>query len=423
MREPVSPTERRSNTVAQIENNCHDGNMEQQTAATQGDAQQLTAMLTQMMGQINELRTEQANEREATRTQIRILQENLASLQATPSGITPQPASPTDPSQRAPTPPQDPLPQQALPAQVKKKMTLPDPPRFDGTRKKFRTWKQEMESKLETDGPAIGTKRDQFSYIFARLAEGPQAMSAAYFDHHKRNGTTEPAEFLQYLSSCFADPNLTQKALDKLGSMTQGDKEPFASFLPKFEKELADADGAGWTSAVKISYLKKALNREMRMELKGQLNMPNDYHQYVRALHDLGANLDEFRSFSQRRNAPWDEPKKMETPPPRATSPDKMDWEPTKINRAIQKQNKELAGKRAKWVSEEEVQRRRREGLCTRCGRKGCWSNKCPLLPPRHPDQTRIKKSFPKLPAVKDMVDSESDASDQMESDGEELKE
>ena len=268
-----------------------------------------------MMGQINELRTEQANEREATRTQIRILQENLASLQATPSGITLQPASPTNLSQRAPTPLQDPLSQQALPAQVKKKMTLPDPPRFDGTRKKFRTWKQEIESKLETDGPAIGSKRDQFSYIFARLAEGPQAMSAAYFDHHKRNGTTEPTEFLQYLSSCFADPNLTQKALDKLGSITQGDKEPFASFLPKFEKELADADGAGWTSAVKISYLKKAFNREMRMELKGQLNLPNDYYQYVRALYDLGANLDEFRSFSQRRNAPWDEHKKMDTPP------------------------------------------------------------------------------------------------------------
>jgi hypothetical protein len=30
-----------------------------------------------------------------------------------------------------------------------------------------------MESKLETDGPAIGTVRDQFAYIFARLADGP----------------------------------------------------------------------------------------------------------------------------------------------------------------------------------------------------------------------------------------------------------
>lgn len=110
--------------------------MEQQTVATQGDAQQLTAMLTQMMGQINE----QANEREAIRAQVRILQEDLVSLQATPSGST----SPTNPPRRTPTPQQDPIPQQAPPAQAKKKMTLPDPPRFDGNRKKYRNWRLEM---------------------------------------------------------------------------------------------------------------------------------------------------------------------------------------------------------------------------------------------------------------------------------------
>jgi hypothetical protein len=101
-----------------------------------------------------------------------------------------------------------------------------------------------------------------------------------------------------------------------------------------------------------------------------------------------------------------------------------MDWEPTKINRAIQRQNQELAGKRAKWASEEEVQRRRREGLCTRCGRKGCWSTKCPLLPPKRPNsQTHVKRSHPKLPAIEDIVDSESDASNQTESEDRELKE
>ncbi|KAK4236642.1 hypothetical protein C8A03DRAFT_16726, partial [Achaetomium macrosporum] len=186
---------------------------------------------------------------------------------------------------------------------TKKRPTLPDPPRFDGVRRKFRTWKQEMESKLETDGPAIGTKRDQFAYVFARLGDGPQAMAAAYYEHCKQNETTEPIELLEYLSSCYSDPNLSQKALDRLGSMTQGEKEAFASFLPRFEKELADANGAGWTSAVKSNYHKKALNKEMRTELKGQLNMPKEYHKYVHALHDLGAKLDEFPSYSQRRSS------------------------------------------------------------------------------------------------------------------------
>ncbi len=374
-----------------------------------------------------EMEARQAQERETTQAHIKALQETIASLQATPT-TTPQ--SPTPPALPAVTvtPP-------SPPGRPKKKATLPDPPRFDGTRKKFRTWKQEMESKLETDGPAIGTERDQFAYIFARLTDVPQAMSAAYYDHSKKTGATDPLEFLSYLSSCYLDPNLSQKALVRLGSMTQGDKEPFASFLPKFEKELADADGAGWTAAVKISYLKKALNGEMRRELKGQLNMPTEYHPYVRALQDLGANLDEFRGFSQR-HTPWRPAQKgtqerTETPPPRnsfprSPSPDAMDWEPTKISKAVQRQNKELAGKRAKWADEKEMASRRKEKRCLRCGRDGCWITECPLLPPRRPDsraQAQVKKSRPKLPKVEDLVDTDDDSSAQTETDEEELKE
>jgi hypothetical protein len=392
-----------------------------------GGPQDLAGMMAQMMSQMNDMRAEQASEREAMRTQIRALQENVASLQTTPTNTPQSPTPPPLPAFTV-TPP-------SPPGRLKGKATLPDPPRFDGTRKKFRTWKQEMESKLETDGLAIGSKRDQFAYIFARLTDVPQAMSAAYYDHSKRTSATDPLGFLSYLSSCYLDPNLSQKALGRLGSMTQGDKETFASFLPRFEKELADADGAGWTAAVKISYLKRALNREMRGELKGQLNMPTEYHPYVRALQDLGANLDEFRGFSQR-NSSWRSGQKgtqeqTEAPPQRGSppgspSPDAMDWEPTKISKAVQRQNKELAGKRAKWVDQEERARRRKEKRCLRCGRDGCWIEECPLLPARRPNpptNTRVKKSQPKLPRIEDLVDMEDDLSDRTETDEEELKE
>ena len=45
-------------------------------------------------------------------------------------------------------------------------------------------------------------------------------MSIAYYDHSKQTGTIDPLEFLSYLSSCYLDPNLSQKALNRLGSMT-----------------------------------------------------------------------------------------------------------------------------------------------------------------------------------------------------------
>ena len=167
----------------------------------EAEAQSLVQMMARMMSQMDDIRAEQASEREAMRVQIRVLQENVASLQATPTTI---PLSPTPPALPTVT-----VTPSSPPGQTKKRATLPDPPRFDGTRKKFRTWKQEMESKLETDGLAIGTQRDQFAYIFARLTDAPQAMSAAYYDHSKQTGTTDPLEFLSYLSSCYLDPNLS----------------------------------------------------------------------------------------------------------------------------------------------------------------------------------------------------------------------
>jgi hypothetical protein len=270
-----------------------------------------------------------------------------------------------------------------------------------------------MEYKLEVDGPAIGPAKDQFIYIFSRLEKGAKSTATAFARTGGFTGSFDPKVFLAYLNSCYGDPNVQRSARARLARLKQGNRDSFAAFLPKFEKELADSGGSMWSDDVKIDYLERSLNKGLADLLYGQRGMPTDYLGYVQALQDLGANLDERnqaqkseqsrRSSSDRR---YEQPT-VKTPPPRTPSPNAMDWEPTKINRAIQKQNQELAGKRAKWASEEEVQRRRKEGLCTRCGRKGCWSSKCPLLPPRHPSsQTQIKRSAPKLPAIEDMVDS-----------------
>jgi hypothetical protein len=288
-------------------------------------------------------------------------------------------------------------------------MTLPDPPRFDGNRKNYRSWKLEMEGKLRTDGCLLGPPADQFTYIYSRLGVLPQAMAAAFYESGGPGGARNPADFLRYLTSTYEDPNVAQHALNKLDEMAQGEKESFAAFYPRFEKELADAGGAAWSDAVRINYLRRVLNKEMKNYLISMLHLPKDYLGFVRELHELGANIDDQR-ISQRRaekklhvllslfpsplslqmllattsarsysfnssSSPsvWSDASELRNvsgaggthPTQRvqntehtgALRPDVMDWEPTKINRAIQKQNQELAGKRAKWASEEEVQR------------------------------------------------------------------
>jgi hypothetical protein len=290
-----------------------------------------------------------------------------------------------------------------------------------------------VQNKLRTDGAAIGSTKDQFAYIFSRLDDTPKVLATTFAQNGGPEGAFNPDAFLTYLSSCYGDPNVRQTALRRLEDLRQGEKESFATFLPKFEKELAESGGAAWPDDVQINYLQRSLNQGLKGLLRTQRNMPTDYLGHIRALQELGANLDRERYQVKRstrvsgaRSPSPDRilAKQQKERRPSIPPQDAMDWEPTKINRAIQKQNRELVGRRAKRASEDEVQRRRREGLCTRCGRKGCWSSKCPLLPPRHPSsQTQAKRTAPKLPAIEDMVDSESDASDQTESEDEKLKE
>ena len=47
-------------------------------------------------------------------------------------------------------------------------------------------------------------------------------------------------------------------------------------------------------------------------------------------------------------------------------------------------------GKRAKWVSDEEVRRRRDNRLCLRCGGSGNMNGSCPLLPAMPPNGARV---------------------------------
>ena len=82
-----------------------------------------------------------------------------------------------------------------------------------------------------------------------------------------------------------------------------------------------------------------------------------------------------------------------------------MEWEPTlpvqsQVNgiRLIKQGNVDgypstrpedqpLVGKRAKWISKEEIETRRRDRRCLRCGRTGCRIATCPLAAAIRPAQ------------------------------------
>src|SRR5947207_1208491 len=64
-----------------------------------------------------------------------------------------------------------------------------------------------------------------------------------------------------------------------------------------------------------------------------------------------------------------------------------MDWEPTRA--AVTTPTNSGQKRRARWVSQEEMDKRRQEGRCFRCGASGHQLAGCEFLPPRRPAEAR----------------------------------
>ncbi|KAJ6437064.1 hypothetical protein O9K51_10361 [Purpureocillium lavendulum] len=300
----------------------------------EGSPGRTTQMLMQMMIQMSEqLQNMQANqqtlraEREADRDEMRTQIRNMQSAIATPT-TTPQPQPPA-PRVAGPEPRRSSSPENAP---AKKKPTLPNPPKFDGTRRNFRPWYLEMRAKLLHDCGTFRNDQERFAYIYARLEGTAQNMAAAYFEQGGSNNSQSPDQFLDYLNRRYGDPNAKARALDRLRALRQRHDESFATFFPKFEKELADSGGGSWVDAVQINYLEGALNGKLKDRLISVPNLPTDFNSYAELLLTIGSRLDsrDYQARQERRNPT---PTNQEAQPDRTArreSPDRMDWEATK---------------------------------------------------------------------------------------------
>lgn len=217
----------------------------------------------------------------------------------------------------------DPVEQAALvPAVKRPKPKLPELNQFSGKRYQYRTWALAAKAKIAKDGDSIGEPGDQFDYLYARMEPDAQALVAVYYSRGRQEGFT-PQDFLERLDRLFIDPNATDRALITLKEREQGPHEPFSSFYPKFEKELAETGLQG--DAVCISYLYDAINKELKKSLVGH-DMPRGYPDYVLKLYQTSSQLEALRIRAPRTQL---------ASPPRVTQqardPDAMDWMPTNI--------------------------------------------------------------------------------------------
>ena len=161
---------------------------------------------------------------------------------------------------------------------------LPDISKFDGSQKGYPMWKVEANNKLRIDGAVIGTPQDQAAYLFSRMEAKAQFMVVSFYQNQPG---CDAATFVRHLDSVYINPNAVACTLNRLQAMKQS-RESFATFLPKFEKELGESQLTMVPDMVKIGYLCGALNTEMQRAMIGSV-MNTDYGGFVQALLAVGS--------------------------------------------------------------------------------------------------------------------------------------
>ena len=152
-----------------------------------------------------------------------------------------------------------------------------------------------MKHKLKVDGSVIGGHIKQFTYIYAQLDDTPQGITSAFIEAGGRDGLFNPNGYLLYLHKYYRDPNAQARAVDRLRTMKQRENKSFATFLPRFEKELANSGGGHWETDIYINYLEGALNYKLYDRLISIPAIPTKYNDYIWTVQTIGFQLDSLK--------------------------------------------------------------------------------------------------------------------------------
>jgi hypothetical protein len=253
-------------------------------------------------------------------------------------------------------------------AAQKPRLSLPHPPTFSGNKSQWRGWKLEMEGKIEEDAPAIGSLKAQLRYIFMRLEGAAKTNVTTFYEMQLRQDSPNPCQLLERLELLYGERNRKQKAIQNLHSIRQREDETFISFYPRFEKEIANANAEGWDDDAKISYLRNALT----------------YARFAQRCVDVSNDMELYGQWTKKKAAgsgytagytlaAAPTPTLKTNIAAYSNHQDMMEWEPTQpattqvnavglrgktnMNGFPSKrlEDRELLGKRAKWVNQEEI--------------------------------------------------------------------
>jgi hypothetical protein len=256
---------------------------------------------------------------------------------------------------------------------------LKDPDAFDGTRSQYLPWKYQVEAKLRSEPRRFHTSRLAIDYTFSRTTGDARARIFPWVSMHAASSTLD--QFFQHLDGAFKDAHMAETARNKLQNMRQK-TDNVRDFVQDFNKEALTA--GLFDHAILKSMFLNALSHELRTALAGTIFSEQatieEMQSHIAAVSD---NLWRLKLKSKKKTLP-----PQHNALPTALPLDTMDWEPSRTQT-----------QRATWVSQKEIDRRRHEGLCLRCGTKGHLISSCKQKPALNPSYqpTRATKATRKL--------------------------
>lgn len=249
---------------------------------------------------------------------------------------------------------------------------------FSGDRSLWPSWRIQAKGKALSSGTDAGV---QFYAVFNKLKDNAVKNVTPWVTKNISEGTATYEGLLKELGRLYDDPAQEAKALSCLKTMKQQERESFASFYPKFEKELANAGGGSVPDQIKIMFLRGAISARFRNCLP-KTKYYETYEEIVIDLQNAAATMANEDALVGRRKFYPTRPRASEP----AYEPTPMDWVPTINN---QRKVKDDTGNRprAQWVAKEILKARRDANCCLRCGNSNHYQQNCHYRPPINPNR------------------------------------
>jgi hypothetical protein len=254
----------------------------------------------------------------------------------------------------------------ALPKEPK--VSTPD--KFNGNRKKFRTFMSQVNAVFELNASRFHYDKSKILYIGTLLTDD----AAVWFESTTRNPDQLTYDgFLKSFKLLFEDPYSTEVARREIRRLKQGTMSA-STYAMKF---LALAFDTGYDNAALMDQFRINLSSDLKNVLATALNTPDKLEEYVNFVIGIDNRL-----FERRLEMRFEQPRSPRTPylvqhtPTQAVTPTPTSQTvPVDVDAVHVSAN--IARPRGP-LSQEEKDRRRRDGLCMYCGAPGHHANICP---------------------------------------------